>query len=110
MMTAVEALSLPTAKLSAEDVEAADKLETLIELHVKSNMKRQGVVLEISEVRGDVIADVSQRLKDAGYQVQWTPLVEQHPLNKAQQKLVGFRLSLAPTDESYRAAARVALS
>ena len=110
MIPAVEALQLPTAQLSPEELAAADKLELFIEEHVKTNMTHQGANIEIKEGRPDIIANVSQRLKAAGYQAQWAPLVEPHPLNKAQQVLVGFRLSLAPSDESYRAAARAVLS
>jgi hypothetical protein len=110
VIPAVEALQLPTAQLSPDELVAADGLESMIEQHVKTSMTRQGVNIEIKEARPDIIADVSQRLKAAGYQAQWAPLVEAHPLNKAQQQLVGFRLSLAPSDESYRAAARAVLS
>jgi len=110
VIAAVEALQLPTAQLSPDELAAAERMEAMIEEHVKKSITRQGASLELKEVRPDVLADVSQRLKAAGYQVQWAPMVEEHPLNKAQQKLVGFRLSLAPTDESYRAAARAVLS
>lgn len=109
MISAVEALTLPTAQLAPDEILAADKLEATIEAHVKKSMTRQGINLEVDEVRPDVVAEVGQRLKVAGYQIQWTPLVEPHPLNKAQQRFVGFRLSLAPSDESYRAAARATL-
>jgi uncharacterized protein YcbX len=109
VIPAVEALQLPGAALSAEEREAADKLELAIEAHVRSKMTRQGVTFVTEETRGEVIADVNQRLKAAGYQSQWTAQVEQHPLNKALQRVVGFSLSLAPTDESYRNAARAAL-
>ena len=110
MISAVEALQRPTAQLSPEELAAADKLELFIEEYVDKNMAYQGVNIEIKEVLPSIVANVSQRLKAAGYQAQWTPLVESHPLNKAQQRLVGFQLSLAPTDDSYRAAARAVLS
>ena len=43
MIAAIEALRLPTAKLSTEERARADKLEAEIDLHVRKNMERRGV-------------------------------------------------------------------
>lgn len=110
MIPATEALRLPSAQLSVDEIAAADALEAEIEAHVSKFMERRGCDFVVKETRNNVIAEINQRLKTAGYQFQWQPLVEQHPLNKAVQKHVGFRLTLAPNDEAYRTVARAALS
>lgn len=110
MISASEALRLPCAQLSDEEVAAVDALERELEEAVKNTMELKGLQINVKEANGNVIAEVSQRLKTAGYQVQWTPVVESHPLNKAHQRLVGFQLLLAPSDEAYRDARRLALS
>lgn len=110
MISAVEALQLPRAQLSVEDKEAADALEIAIEAFVHDNMEWRGLQFTSKEKRPNAIAEVMQRLKAAGYETRLEFVVEQHPLNKAMQQLVGFQLSLSPSDEAYRAAAKSLLS
>jgi hypothetical protein len=104
VIRAEAALRLPTAQLSEEELRKADTVEREIETLVLKGMERRGVDLNIAETSSNIIAEVNQRLKQAGYNAQWQALIESHPLNKAMNKLVGFKLSLSPTDESYRAA------
>ena len=101
MIAAKEALRLPTAQLSATEVEDANKLEAEIEESVINSMERRGCDLTTSQTNGNVIAEVNQRLKRAGYLPQWRPLVEKHKLDATIQQHVGFQLSLAPSDDAY---------
>jgi hypothetical protein len=110
VIPAVEALKLERAQLTPEDIEAINALELEIEAHVRENMEWRGVQFESKEKRPNIIAEVIQRLKVAGYEPRLEFMVEPHPLNKAIQQLVGFRLSLSPNDEAYRAATRALLS
>jgi len=109
VISATDALALPTAQLTAEETEAANKLEAEIEVHVLAKMERKGIDFESKETRPNVIAEINQRLKAAGFDPQIQFVVDQHPLNKAIQRCIGFRLSMWPSDESYRAAARAKL-
>jgi hypothetical protein len=110
MISAVEALALPTALLTDEELKAADNLVNAIEHQIHGHMRRNGVTLEGTESRPHVIAEVNQRLKEAGYEANWQLVFDQHPLNKALTRPAGYKLGISPTDESYRAAARAALS
>ena len=101
MISATEALSLPTAELSKECREAADKLEGQIEGIVREKMGRNGVDITTTVTHEAVIAEVNQRLRRAGWATNWQPKLEQHPLNKALTKHVGFSLNLFPSDAAY---------
>jgi hypothetical protein len=110
VITAVEALQLPSAQLTDEEKAAADGLELLIEEHVRKGMGRNGVDLQVGMTNPKVIAEVNQRLKRAGWATQWSPIIERHKLNAALQNLTGFGLNLFPTDESYKEHERKQLS
>jgi hypothetical protein len=102
VISAKEALTQPSAQLTPEQLEKADTIEKTVEEHVLKFMERRGVDLEIKETDGNIIAELNQRLKAAGYLPQWKPLLQQHRLNAALQTHLGFRLSLAPSDEAYQ--------
>ena len=106
MIPAIEALRLPNAQLTVEEIAAADALEAFIEDHVRKNMARRGCELAVKETNANIIAEVNQRLKAAGYLPQWQALVERNKFNAATQQHVGFQLALGPTDESYRTASQ----
>jgi hypothetical protein len=110
VIAAVDALKLPSAQLSDDERLAADKLEVAIEAHVLNNMRVNGVDFKTEELRPVVIAEVNQRLKRAGWQTQWQPLLEQHALNKAAVKHTGFGLNLAPSDAAFTEAFRSTLA
>lgn len=110
MIPASEALTLPTATLSNEERDAADKLEILIEEHVRKEMTRFGIDLQTSVTNKNVVAEVNYRLRMMGWVTNWQPIVEKHRFNAAMSVHSGFTLSLLPTDESYNVAARAVLS
>jgi hypothetical protein len=103
-MPAAEALQLPTAALTVEERDAADKLEAEIEKHVSLRMEFRGVEMEGKETRANVISAVNHRLVAAGYNAQWQLVANKHPLNAALTQIVGFKLSLAPNADAYRTA------
>lgn len=106
MISAAEALRLPSAQLTSEESTASDALETAIEAHVRLKMERRGCEYTTEEKRPNVIAEVNQRLKRAGYQPQWQALVQQGKFSNNRVHM-GFSLSLAPTDEAYQAVGEV---
>jgi creatinine amidohydrolase/Fe(II)-dependent formamide hydrolase-like protein len=110
VIPATEALTLPTAQLTAEEIEQANVIETTIEAAVREHMRHSGLNILVKETNSNVIAEVNQRIRKAGYTTQWQPHVEQHPLNKAVSTHTGFDLAMFPTDEIYQAAARALLS
>jgi hypothetical protein len=103
VITAIEALKLKTAQLSADDLATVDRLESQIEEHIRMHMEHRGCELSLKETNNNIIAELNQRLKEAGYATQWGALTESHPLNAAKKVVVGFHLVLAPTDEAYGA-------
>ena len=100
MIPAADALDLPTATLSADDTSAADMLEAEIEAHVRKSMAVNGIEFKTDVVKPVVIAAVNQRLKQAGWVPQWQMLVEQGKFTK-EQRVVGFGLQMAPSDEAF---------
>ncbi len=104
MIPAAEALRLPGARLSQEEQVAAAALLAQIEAHVRERMERRGVDYATSEVRGNVIAEVNQILRAAGWLPQWRAILEPSPLGGGSRH-TGYALALAPGDEAYRAAA-----
>lgn len=110
MIRAADALALPTAQLTEEEKEAVDKLEVHIDAAIRSAMQYHGIELQINEVRREVITEMQLRLRAAGYSSQWEPRVERSKLNPNKGTLVGFELSLCPTDEAYREAVLKKLS
>lgn len=103
MIPAIEALQLPTATLTDEERTGADELEAQIEKSVREKMEFRGIEIEGKETRSNVISAVNHRLVAAGYNAQWSLTAEKHPLNAALTKIVGFKLSLAPNADAYRA-------
>lgn len=104
MIPAHEALKLPTAQLSEEQMHRADALEADIDRTVRSSMERRGCDIETKETDANVVAEVNQRLKTAGYSTEWRPNVEQNRLNPTMMKHIGWKLTLAPTDVAYKLA------
>ncbi len=102
MIPASEALQLNTAKLTDEERAAADRLEAMIEEQVRKSMAYRGVDIEGKETNRNVLAAVNFRLIAAGYNAQWQIVMDQHPLNRAIQNVVGFKLALSPSTEAYR--------
>lgn len=108
MIRAAAALQLPAAKLTDAQRVKADRLEHELELHVRKDMEFRGVDIKIPETDGNVIAEVNQRLKAAGYAPSWQRIDQPHPLNKAVTVCAGWFLSLSPSDEAYREARETA--
>ena len=107
MIRAADALCLPAAQLTADEVRAADVLERALEHHVIAHMSRAGCTAPFEtrdERRPAIIAEVTQRLRKEGWIPQWEMLVEQGRFSN-NQIVVGWRLAgLGPTDEAYRQA------
>jgi hypothetical protein len=103
VIPAIEALQLPSAVLSDEERAAADELEKMIEEHVRKRMEFRGIEMEGKETRSNVLAAVNHRLVAAGYNAQWQLQANKHPLNAALTQIVGFKLSLSPNADAYRA-------
>lgn len=105
MISAIDALLLPSAKLSADELAAVDALLGAIEAHVREKMERRGCDLQVKEARGNVIAEVNQRLKADGWNPKWQPLTQEGKFSR-NVVIVGYLLALAPSDEAYRDAAQ----
>ena len=111
MISAAEALALPTAALTTEELARVVELEAMIEAHVLKNMQYRGAdEFKSDETNPNVLAALNQRVKEAGYVPEFKYRIEKHPLNAALTKLVGFELGLYPSNEAYRAAKKAALS
>ena len=100
MIPAADALDLPTAALSVDDTAAANMLEAEIEAHVRKAMAINGIEFKTDVTKPVVIATVNQRLKQAGWVPQWQMLVEQGKFTK-EPRVVGFGLSMAPSDDAF---------
>jgi hypothetical protein len=111
MIPATEALELANAKLTPQELEAADKLEAELDEFIRTKMERRGCDFTTKETNGNVIAEINQRIKRAGYAPTWHQLIERNRFNAAAEpKLVGYKVQVAPSDEAYRESNRISLS
>jgi hypothetical protein len=103
VIPAVDALQLPSALLTHEDLAAVEKLETEIEVHVRRTMGRRGPEpFKTGEVRGNIIAEVNQRLRAAGWAPVWSQLGEQSRVT-GKVTVIAYGLDLPPSDATYAA-------
>lgn len=109
MISAADALRLPTAHLTDEERAAADRMEAAIEAHVRLAMNRDGCQFRTTEMQGPVLAEVTHRLRAAGWEPKWNAEMEPSPFAERGQRHVGWTLVLVPSDDAYRAAGAVAL-
>jgi hypothetical protein len=100
VISAVEALDLPTATPTEDEIAAANMLEAEIEAHVRKSMALRGVEYKTNVTNPNVISIVNQRLKRAGWVPQWQMLVEQSKFVK-EPRIIGFGLNMAPNDEAF---------
>jgi len=104
MITAIEALRLPSAKLTDEQSEKATDVINKIDAQVRMKMTRGGLTMILNVTDQSVLAHVAILLKQAGWNPQWMPVHEQSSIRGAQPKHVGFQLTLAPQESAYEAA------
>lgn len=103
MIRAVEALRLPSAKLSPEERTAADTLEKQIDAHVRLHMVRGVLHYDTRETRVPVVTEVQCRIRAAGWKLDVLGL-NQRSVVSGKEVTIGYRFMLTPTDEAYRAA------
>lgn len=103
MRTPKEALALPTAQLTADELRIVATIEASIDETIDKAMTYRGLELDLKNSNLNVIAELNQRFRNAGWITQWTPNMEQHVFNKALKTCVGFHLVLTPKDEDYQA-------
>ena len=109
MISATDALLLPTAQLSEEEQRAAALLEVEISAYVETHMEFRGCCdIKTEETRPSVIANVNQRLRRRGWHAEWKPVYRQDdPANKHKRAHAGYAIDLIPSNEAYcEAAAR----
>lgn len=112
MITAAEALRLPSARLSPEETHAADVLLQAIENHVVAHMSRAGCEepFTTKEKRSSVLTEVTQRLKVAGWIPRWQIDAEKGRFSD-NVVIKGWKLmAIGPTDEAYRQADEIVAS
>ncbi len=110
MIPASEALDLPTAQLTDDQRVRVEKLEALIEAHVRNAMERRGCDFHTTETDNNVVAEINQRLKAAGWITQFMRLQEPNPLNRGAPRDIGFMIHLGPSDDAYKTNAKTLLS
>ena len=107
MITGTEALRLPSAQLTHEETAVVDKIIRLMDCEVREGMKRGGVQLKVSETRPHLITEVALQLKRAGWNSQWEPNVKQSSVHGGKPQLVGYIVTMVPTDESFDEASKI---
>jgi len=103
MISAIEALQLPSATLNEDELAAANMLEAEIEAHVRKFMQRRGPEqFTTKELRGNVVSEVNQRLKAAGWSPVWLQISEQSRVT-GQVAIIAYKLDCPPSDASFAA-------
>jgi len=67
VIPAAEALTLPSAKLTSEEVEAANKLEAEMEEYIRKFMARRGCDFKTSETRTSSLRSINDSRRLAIY-------------------------------------------
>ena len=109
VISAAEALRLPSAAVSASDAEAAASYLADIEAYIRANMRRVGCTMPIDPTRVNpvIAAEIERRLRAAGWRAEFQKT--QVPSVLAPGKMViSYQLALAPVDEAYAEADRAA--
>jgi len=102
MTPAIEVMQLPSAKLTDDEIAAAQKLESEIDKYIHDNIRYRGCDYAGRETNQNVISLVLGRIDEAGYNAECTIVFEKHRLNAALQQPVGFTLRVSPKAEIYR--------
>ena len=107
MITATEALRLPSAALSPSDAEAAESYLRDVEEYIRQNMGRVGCIMPVipGRVNPVIAAEVERKLRAAGWKAEFQKVARESPLAPG-QKVMAYQLALAPTDEAYAEADR----
>lgn len=99
MISATDALLLSRAQLTAQEKEAAALLALEVDAFINARMERRGCTdFATKEKNSNVIAEVNQRLRKAGWNTKWMPLHEK-------TTHIGWTLDLVPSDAAYNEAA-----
>jgi hypothetical protein len=106
VITAVEALLLPTARLNLDQLKAVEKLLSQLDEATRTDMGRGGIDMNTNLNDVNVVAEVDLRLKAAGWAPQWTQMIGPHRFNAALQQIVGHRLQLRPSPDAYKEASK----
>lgn len=107
MITASDALMLPTAQSTEAERTAAALLDVEISAYVETHMEFRGCYdIKVEETRPSVIAEVNQRIRRQGWHAEWKPIYRQDdPTNKQKRSHAGYSVDLIPSDEAYHRAA-----
>jgi hypothetical protein len=107
VISAVEALRLPIAALTAEQRASVSRVLELMERHVVQRMSSVGVQFEIYETDGPVIGAVTTELRRLGWNPRFMPLMKPSAISGAQNQHVGFTVVLIPSDAAIDEADRL---
>lgn len=102
MISAIEALTLPRARLTPSDAEAANKCLAELEAYIREHMTRTGCVMPIdpAKMNPNIAAEVERACRKCGWRAEFQKTVVASALSPG-QKIAGYQLALAPTDEAY---------
>lgn len=105
MISARDALALPSAQIRPSDKEAVAKLLEEIEAHIRKNMTRGGCILDLDANRvNKIIADeLSRELRRREWAGQITEMQEPNNLGPG-MRVACYRLILVPMLVAYDAA------
>lgn len=105
MISAREALALPSAQIRPSDKEAVDKLLDEIDAYARKNMTRGGCIIDLEPNRiNKIIADeLSRELRRLEWAGQITEMQAPNKLGPG-MSVVGYRLILVPMLVAYDAA------
>ena len=105
MISSVEALGLPAAKLSPSDAEASKQCLAELEAYVREHMTRVGCIMPIdpTKMNPHIAAEIERACRAAGWRAEFQKTVVASALQPG-QKIAGFQLALMPTDAAYEEA------
>lgn len=106
MITASEALRLPSAQLTEDDKGIVAKLLREIETGIQTSMKRNGFEFQTNNTNPAAMFEVVVILQEHGFTVQCQPLLNQPAIHGGRPTHVGYALQCAPSQASIEASRR----
>ena len=107
MITAREALALPTAQVSESDRQAAEKIVEEVDAAVRAGMNRSGasITLPLGRLNPAILAEVIHTCRREGWAVGVQDVTEQSRVGVIAPRVgtvvTGHKIIVQPTDESY---------
>lgn len=100
IISAAEALRLPSAQLTDDDVRVVNKILTEIDAGIRRSMHRNGFEFQTNCTNAAAMFEVATVLQDRGYVVNCQPIVRPPRIQGGPPTHEGYTITCAPSREA----------